>query len=360
MNPISPPRGTGRARLRPALAAAAGGLVALASFEIGLRPLALRVEYPPGQVRQYFESEADKPLVEYRQYREGVSVSRFHPDGARVTGNEPLDGATVGLVLGDSNMRAIPVDDAEIAASVLERTARAGGVPLAVREYGFSGAAAPTYVAVAPGLLGDWDPAWVAVVLDPGDLNDAPLALTSGWRMAIRPDLSIDLVRVPPAEKSPLRRRADTWVNRSTLARLLEGRTADVVREALRPADPADADLVQAPASDDATLVPRASVRALKQAYGDRLIVVYTPYVPVSGDAPDDTERALVEACAAEGVECVSTRAAFLDARDREGRFARGFSNTHADFGHLNAVGHRIVAEAIWGAVSRRPPRGRE
>jgi hypothetical protein len=243
---------------------------------------------------------------------------------------------------------------------VLERTARAGGVPLEVRQYGFSGAAAPSYVAIAPQLLADWDPAWVAVVLDPGDLGNTPLDMASGWRMTIRPDLSIELVRVPPLQRSPLRRAAETWIDRSSLARLLERRTAEIVRTArLMPASE-DTDSEPAVISDDVERVPRASVRALKQAYGDRLVVVYVPWLGISGEEPYDVERALLEACAAEGVDCISTRAAILDSHNRERRFTRGFMNTYPNFGHLNAIGHRIVAEAIWSVISRRSALGRE
>ena len=46
-----------------------------------------------------------------------------------------------------------------------------------------------------------------------------------------------------------------------------------------------------------------------------------------------------------------------LASRDRDGRLGHGFCNSAPNAGHLNATGHRVVGEAIWAAVSARPPR---
>jgi hypothetical protein len=356
VNPISPLRRLGRARPRPVYAAAAGVLVALASLELGLGPLARQVDYPPGAAHAYVDSEVDRPMAEFRQYREGISVADAWPDGARMTGNPPIDGAPCGVILGDSHIRALPVDDRDTAASVLERTSRAAGAPLNVREYGFSGAAGPTYAAIAPEILRDLNPAWIAVVLDPGDLGGAPLLSTPNWRMTIGDDDSVELVRVPPRQKSRLRQVAESWIVRSTLARLIARRTGEIVNQSPQSADSEGA-TAAAPTADEAR-VPLATVRLLARAYGDRLLIVYTPYLPIAGDPADEFEQSLLDACVREHVTCVSTRAAMLDARDRRGRFARGFVNTAPDEGHLNAEGHRIVADAIWSAVAARSTGG--
>ena len=348
-------------RPRPFVTAAtlAGCLAALLAFELGLRPIARIVHYPEGATRPYVESRADLPLAEVRQYREGLSVAHLDVDGARVTGGAPEAGRPVGLILGDSNVRALSLEDDEVAAAVVERLARDAGADVHVREYGFSGAAGPTYAALAERLLSDWRPEWVAVVLDAGDLGPAPLVGTPNWRMAIGPDLTVSLVRVPPYTLSPTRRAAQSWIDRSTLARVAVHRMGEILRarERLRTVD-------EEPAFEEATpegaeLVPRATVRALKAAYGDRLFIVYTPGVPVTeGEYVDPYERPLLDACRSEGVECVSTAEAMRLSQDRDGRLSRGFWNTGPNWGHLNANGHRIVGEAIWSAVSARPRRG--
>ena len=339
----------------------AGCLSALIAFELGLRPIAGRIDFPEGTTRAYVAAPADHPVAEMRQYREGLSVAHFDADGARLTGNAHKERSPVGIILGDSHVRALPVDDTEIAASVVERLAWESGVPVHVRQYGFSGAAGPTYAAIAPRLIRDWDPDWVVVVLDQGDLVDAPLVSASNWRMRIGPDLAVDLVAVPPRELSASRRATESLISHSTLGRVATRRLAEIVRAARTQTAAEDDDLRQAATTElpeGTDLVPLATVRALKAAYGDRLLVVYTPYVPIAGgEAPQPIDLALFDACRAEQVECVSTGEAMRRSRDRDGRLSYGFWNSWPNSGHLNATGHRLVAEAIWAAVSARPRR---
>ena len=105
--------------------------------------------------------------------------------------------------------------------------------------------------------------------------------------------------------------------------------------------------------SEQLRLVPRASVRALKQAYGSRLILIYAPDSPVVGlNEPDEAERDLLAACQAEEVRCANARTAMIEARDQKGELYRGFNNTAPGVGHLNKVGQQIIADEIWKLVS--------
>ena len=76
-------------------------------------------------------------------------------------------------------------------------------------------------------------------------------------------------------------------------------------------------------------------------------------YAAVAGRVGEDRLTATLETFVAR----FPTADAMRLSRDRDGRLARGFSNTGPNWGHLNATGHRIVGEAVWAAVSARSPR---
>jgi len=100
--------------------------------------------------------------------------------------------------------------------------------------------------------------------------------------------------------------------------------------------------------------VPGAEVRALAQAFGPSLTLVYTAAVRATGGAqPDPEEAHLLAACAELRVHCISTRAEML-ARRRVGEVFRGFPTTTLGVGHMNAAGHRLVAEEIWHEIRWR------
>ena len=103
--------------------------------------------------------------------------------------------------------------------------------------------------------------------------------------------------------------------------------------------------------------VPRAAVKALAQAYGPGLLVVYTADVRVTGgEKADEGEERLLAACAQQHVRCVSMRQTMLAAR-REGHVVRGFPTTTLGVGHLNAKGHELVGRAIWNEIRGHVPR---
>lgn len=337
-----------------------GAVAALGAFEIGLRPFVAGWNYPAGPVR------------EIRQYAEGVAVSHFVPDqlspyGYRVTGNELLSGAPAGVILSDSHGIAESVADQSTMSSIVERQSRGNGQPLNVLMYGWYQGATPTYVAVANELLEKWNPVWVAVVLNRSDLTKEPIYGLGDawyWQMKIKPDLSIELVDLRPEKPQGTVEAIRQLVGRSTLALALRRRTvvfAQVERPIPKaaPAEPspenphAESKPVVLTPPEQLRLLPLASVRALKRAYGTRLVLIYAPDSPVVGSGePDQAERDLFVACQAEGVRCANARKAMLDSRDQKGELYRGFNNTAPGVGHLNEVGQKIIADEIWKLVS--------
>ena len=336
------------------LSSVLGIVGALLCFEVALRPFVAGWNYPVTPVR------------EIRQYTEGMATSHFVPDGIapyghRVTGNAFLPDAPVGIVLSDSHGLAEAVPDQATASSVIERLSRNEGKPLNVEMYGWTGAAAPTYVATAGEITDKWHPVWVAVVLNYTDLTQEPIYGLGDawyWQMKIKPDLSIELVDQRPPTPAGRMEAIRQFLGRSTLALTLRRRTVLIAgnqqpepKAATQASDQKNSTV--SALKDQIPLVPRASVRALKQAYGDRLLIIYAPECAPFGPLEQtNSEKELLNACREEGAVCSSVREAMISARDTRGQLYRGFNNTAPCAGHLNEVGQEIVAKEIWRLVA--------
>lgn len=338
-----PPRGRRR------LATAAGMLAALVLCELGLRQF---VGNPPPFVPVAQDQPESRPPRERRVYHEGIARARFSPAHARLTGDAWIDGAPVGVIVGDSHVEAAQVSDRATMGAVVERGLRDRGTPINLRQYGRPGFSAPHMVLEAPEILRKWNPAWVVVVIADNDLDRNPLI--GSPRFDIRPDTSYRIVANPPPPPATgvraLRERAYRAWTGTAIGYMTMLRLQRVVagprppQQPLRPTDPGYA---------VRRLVPAVTVRALRAAYGERLHIVYLPGAGVTREG--DTrlfEAPFLAACRAEGVGCTSLYPAFAAARD-QGVMTRGFINTAPAFAHLNTAGHRLTGEAILRAVGR-------
>jgi len=334
-------------RLASTIRTAVGTLTALAAIELGLR-LFVSPNAPPTPDIPHDALFA--PSVTTRQFDEGLGVARFTVTGARITGNTPLDDASTIVLLGDSFVAAREVDDSVTAGSRLERMARAAGLRVNVRQYGWRGASPPQYLVAARAIRARWDPARVVVLLSNDDLDDHVLA-GQYPRMRVARNGSVLLVAGP----SPTQPQPRSIVRRSALALVLWRRWNEIADRApgsIRAMLGRQPNGWNPQNSRELAILPRAVVRALAHAYGSELALVYVADVRVTGgDAPDPLEARLLDACAAFHVRCSSTRDAMLAAR-REGGIARGFSTTTLGVGHLNATGHAIVASTIWSLIA--------
>jgi hypothetical protein len=343
----APPR---RGRIRRWGSSAAGVLAALVLCELGLRQIS---EVAPPYVPVALDTPRD-PMHERRVYYEGIARSHFSPAHSRLTGGEWIEGAPVGVIVGDSHVEAAQVGDRATMGAVAERGLRTRGMPVNVRQYGRAGYSAPDMVLEAPEILRRWNPAWVVVVLADNDLDRN--AMTGSPRYEIRPDTSFTIRSNPPGPPPTgvraLWRRTYTFMMRSTAfgymtlvraRRMLAGPRPP--QEPLRPGDPGYA---------LRRLVPAVTVRSLRQVYGDRLHILYLPGVGVTPERDQRLfEAPFLDACRAEGVPCTSLYPAMVRARDRDGRLTRGFMNTAPAVAHLNVHGHRLAGEAILRAVGR-------
>lgn len=341
--------------LRPSKAAlarcVAGVLAAALLFELGLRPFVAGWNQPEGPVRTI------------RSYYEGFSDAHFEPDGLgtygnRLTGNPPVPGAPEGLIIGDSHVVAQAVRDEETMGAVIERLSRAAGRPLNVRQYGWTSANAPTYLASAEALSAR-NPAWVAVVLNAANIGVYALTTTQNWRMEVDSDDSFRLIDMRPPPAAGHLRTLGRGIGRSALALALWRRLGLINRAATEesfagnaPVGPRDPGL-----TGKAARVPSITVLGLKRAYGPKLVIVYIPYFPGTAyDTLDPMEQEVLGLCAQNGVACFSAREGLARERYERFRLSRGFHNTAPGAGHFNATGHRIIGGQIWRYLAARFP----
>ena len=320
-------------------------VVAVVAAELGLRPLTTPLDnfWAPIAI----ENVDAKPR-EMRRFSEGIATSHFSRSRARLTGNPPIAGGATGVILGDSYVQAVSVPDRETMGGFLERSLRAAGWSVNVRQYGWSGADVPRYVQVAPDIIHRWDPAWVVVVITANDLG--PDLFDDRIRLVKRPDghwgASSDsgVVRI-----GRVRRIAEDALARSSLLYQLSKRAQEAGLPLIGDGGGGDG----GPASLQAGGLPlpeRALVAlaALQDAYRDRLRVLFIADVGVDGRRPSSpAEEAVFGACTALDIRCADTRALMTEDRLDSVRLSRGFMNSVPGVGHINAVGHAIAAETI-------------
>jgi lysophospholipase L1-like esterase len=343
-----------RSRLRLLLATAGGTIAALLFLEGAVRPLATASQPPAPDPAS---DRLTAPVVTSRQIEAGIAAPSYSIAGARLTGNATLQNAPVVVILGDSHVAAREVRDSETMGSWLERIARANGKPINVRQYGWRGASPPQYLLAASDVIGTWHPAHVVIVLGGDDVGADPLNRNFP-RMRIATDGSVDILTGSDAGAARLRKRHDS--RGSSLAGLTRARWEKVLQRSPRfvryhfqgTAD----DRGPAPSASEVARVPRAEVLALSRAFGPSLTLVYIAAIRATGGtAPEPEETRLLAACAELRVHCISTRAEML-ARRKAGEVLRGFPTTTLGFGHMNAAGHRLVAEEIWHEIRWRLP----
>lgn len=333
----------GRGSSSRSLWALAGAVGALLCAEAGLRPLATPpiaewapLSWPPGPATR-----------EVRAFGEGIAVSHFTVTRERSTGAEPDAGPTRLVILGDSYVEAVQVRDDATMGAVVEQELRRSGAGGNVVQYGWSGVDVPQYVAVAPQILTLHKPEAVVIVLTANDLG-ADL-LTAGARLVRRPDGEWGAVVDPAAHgKGRVRAMADLFARRSSLLYLLLKRAQEVgVTFGQGGSTPAGGASMQA---GGLPLPERALVAlaALKEAYGEKLRILFVANVGIDGLRPaTPAEEVVRAACDSLAIRCADTRAAMEADRRDSLRLSRGFLNTEPGEGHINAVGHRLAAQTI-------------
>jgi hypothetical protein len=113
----------------------------------------------------------------------------------------------------------------------------------------------------------------------------------------------------------------------------------------------------QASAKADAVV---AAVVELKHRYKERLAILYAPPTPTLGqpiaiEHPDDLLFDLIHLkLVAAGIEVIDMRESFVGLWFSQRRLPRGFHNGVPGYGHLNADGNRLIAQAIASLARER------
>jgi hypothetical protein len=283
---------------------------------------------------------------EIRNFREGVATAHFLPNGLRVTGNPQIAGAPSVLIVGDSHVEAFQVADQETMGSALERRLRAEGKQWNALQYGWSGADGPDYVYSAP-LLGKFETPRIFLIMNDGDFRslageEARLVERNG--VLVAQPLTPDTVpgRAPSYGGRLARKLKESGLIYGTALRFqldLKPQFTEHKASAQNVVVPA------APGSDETI---ETIVRGLKQAFGDRLYILYTPAQPFSADTPvEPQESALLAQCYEKHMECRSLRRRMVNELVANHQLVRGFSDTAPGVGHLNPRGHELVADEL-------------
>lgn len=330
-----------------------GTLVGVVTLELVLRAFVTPGAPPQPIIRS---DSFDDSTVEWRQIDEGVATSHFSINGARLTGNAPARSGIAAVVIGDSYVLAEQVADRQTMGSRLESIAREHGVPLDVRQYGWSGASPAQYLHVAAEIREHWQPTRVFVVLSLNDFDRSALLLAiPRFRVDTSGTLRIIGDRMPehgaPQRGSVLLKAiSHRWVIlRGRFARRAQAQRGKRVASSQVPTGPIEAP----PDTLEYERAPGAVIRALSAEYGSSLTVVYLGEPGLRADSiPDRSEKLLLEACTALAVDCVSTRRE-MAAAGRDGHVSHGLGVVPLGNGHLNPGGHDIAGRAMWDRLAR-------
>jgi hypothetical protein len=323
-----------------------GGLCALVAAELALQPLTTALDNVWAPITL---DQLDSEVREVRRFTETIATSHFSRSKSRLTGNPPMSGAPTGVILGDSYVEAVEVSDSETMGSVLERSLRAAGFNINIRQYGQFGADIPRHVLIAPEVIKAWNPAWVVVVVTASDI--APNIFSPGAReQLIQLDNGHWVAKSSVGEPrvGRVRRIGEKVLQSSVLLYHMAKRAQEAGLPLIRAKNKArGAASLQ---SGGLPLPQRAelALSALRDVYGDRLRVLFGADVGLDGrQGPSPAENAVMAGCATLALRCASTRLLMTADRLESVRLSRGFMNSVPGSGHLNAVGHELAARTM-------------
>jgi hypothetical protein len=318
---------------------------AVAVTEMGLRRFVTPADARWGGA---IADSAGVEIKEVRGFGEGIATAHVTRAHRRLTGTPGTSGGSIGLIIGDSYVEAAQVADDETMGAVLERALAGSGRRTAVWQFGWSAADIPLYVFKAPELLAALDPEWVVVVITANDLG--PDLLTARVHLERTPEGRWRGAGVDPDRpvRSPERKVVEWVTGRSAIISVLFRK----LREAGIGGGAAPARIAGAASTREGGLPldERAEVAlaALRDAYGPSVGILFIANVGVDGlREPSPAESAVARACERLQMRCANTRGAMARDRADSLRLSRGFVNTEPNFGHINAVGHRLAAETI-------------
>jgi hypothetical protein len=278
--------------------------------------------------------------------QEGYGVTTFGEDGLVVDKEVNFD-ATRLLFLGDSYMEAKQVSDPQKLTEIVERTWNAlhQDQPIQTLNLGAAGEDIRTYLSFGRNMDQRFQPHMVLILLNRQDF--VPLSGEPETLAKLEQDPTIKLVR--PQRLSPIQRLISPTIFRQFFLRLLF-QTNDFLQQGSNENAAA-----QAEAADESVdiLVGReaavaSQLQALKNIWGDRLVIIYNVHIPNFGRGIPDTyeDDTLIREAAKLDIPIVNLYEPMLGAF-RSMNLPRGFNNTIYGTGHFNVRGHEVIAGAV-------------
>lgn len=301
------------------------------------------------------QDRSNQTVVTSENFEEGIAISHYSGSRARLTGEPDLPGAPEIVIVGDSFVEAMHVPDHETMGALIERTSRQTNHPVNVRQYGWDGASPVKYALEGPTINKMWDPAMVVAITPPDDYGQ--FALEGNWSEATVSN-GVATGRLLDPDSNSLRARVFWKIHNWGLGVQMTHRLAVAILPTIQGT-------VQSLHHSAAAATPQrgrdydpetaiAMLRMLKQAYGDKLFVLYTALPSLESPTVSEEEAGVLADCRLLEIRCASTgdeaRAGILSGK----AFLNGFTNSGPAFGHYNAAGHIVQARMIWDEYLRR------
>ena len=282
----------------------------------------------------------------YVQGREGFARTVLNELGMRqppLTAKEP--GVERILVLGDSFTQAMQVSDQAIFTHQLQE--RLGARSEVIND-GRSGTSPAYYLAQAEFNKKTFEPDLVIIQLNQGDFTSDHFDSQTNFYF-VQTETGFELKENKAyVSGNPIISRFAQFqkILNFSVARVLVERLAKLgARPAETPPRPSATEAAEELKIQEALIT--WVVRELKAHY-PKLILVYIPTIDYFGDqAQSSVELQLVQAARGEGVPFVSVYQDYIDVFKIDRRVAHGFDNTQPGLGHINALGHALLAERL-------------
>jgi hypothetical protein len=293
----------------------------------------------------------------YIQGKEGYSRTVLNELGMRsapLTPKKPAEKRI--LVLGDSYTMAMQVEDKQTFTQRLGSNL-SGVVNIATINAGGEGSAPSDYIALAQFNRKTYQPDVTVIQLNEGDFVTDPFETNRKFFFE-------KTLRGYKVQNN--RNFVSKNATASRFAKLQKYLNFSVMRVALEHLESAKESSPENNSTVEKqdhlpTLVPFV-VQKLKQSY-NRPIIVFIPKIDYfSSDItkPSQAEMLLEKAAKQQQITLISMRKDYVKLYREARQTAHGFSNTKPGFGHINALGHELVAERLTKAIDLGTKQGRK
>lgn len=259
------------------------------------------------------------------------------------------------LFLGDSYVEAKQVSDAGKFTEIIQNTWNAANPDHAIQtlNLGMAGQDIRTYLSFGRNMDRQFAPSRVFVMLNQQDF--LPLANDLDLLAQFQADPTVKLVK-PEKLGGVQAIISDTPVRQFFLRALLQtdGFMAGSAETKAAQSELAGNTFDVLEGQDTAVV---AQLRALRDIWGDRLVIVYNTYIPAFGkDAPPTyAPDTLMRAAEQLDIPLVNLYEPMLHAFQTQ-QPPRGFQNTTLGIGHFNEHGHQIIADQILAYLQQAGP----